>query len=210
MNYSLIFKDLRRKEKLTQLDFANKLNVSRSAIAQIESSNNNPSRDLILRFLEVFEVADDLRNEINESITGFKTVSKEGENTVDLSRNDKKSIYSQDNLFDTYRKLIKNKKIILCLCVLLKEHNKQKLIENERSRLNKIENSINLLNNYIFARKRYLENAFTVAVSDLNDSYNLIDEFTTVVLPHYSNRIRDFRDLFDPKEYNDDDVDNSF
>lgn len=210
MDYSLIFKDLRSKERLTQNDFANKLNVSRSAIAQIESSNNNPSRDLILRFLEVFELADDLRNEINESINGFKAVSIEGKNTVDLSRNDKKSIYSQDNLFDTYRKLIINKKIILCLCVLLKEQNPNKLTENHRIRLNKIENSINLLNNFIVARKRYLEKAFTVAVSDLNDSNNLIDEFTNVLLPHYSNRIRDFRDLFDDKEYNDDDVDSSF
>ena len=210
MNYSLIFKDLRRKEKLTQNDFANKLNVSRSAIAQIESDNNNPSRDLILRFLEVFEVADDLRNEINESITGFKAVSKEGENTIDLSRNDKKSIYSQDNLFDTYRKLIINKKIILCLCVLLKEHNKQKLIENERSRLNKIENSISLLTNYVHARKSYLDKAFTITVSDLDDSNILIQEFTDLVLPHYSNRIRDFKDLFYDKEYKDDDEDNSF
>jgi transcriptional regulator with XRE-family HTH domain len=210
MNYSLIFKDLRRKEKLTQNDFANKLNVSRSAIAQIESANNNPSRDLVLRILEVFEVADELRNEINESISGFKAVTKEVENAVDLSENNRKSIYSQHNLHETYFKLIRNKKIILCLCVLLKQNDPNKLTENHRIRLNKIETSISLLTNYVHARKSYLEKAFTVTVSDLDDSNILIQEFTDLVLPHYSNKIRDFKDLFYDKEYEDEDEDNSF
>ena len=210
MNYSLIFKDLRRKEKLTQNDFANKLNVSRSAIAQIESANNNPSRDLILRILEVFEVADDLRNEINESISGFKAVTEEVENAVDLSQNNRKSIYSKESRVETYDKLIKNKKIILCLCILIEEHDEIELTESIRKRLNKIETSISLLTNYVHARKSYLDKAFTETVSDLMDSYKLIDEITFLILPHYSNRIRDFKDLFHAKEYKDEDEDISF
>lgn len=95
MNYALIFKDLRRKEKLTQNDFANKLNVSRSAIAQIESANNNPSRDLILKVVEMFDLSEDLKREINEAVNGFKAVTNESENTVDLLLDNKKSIYSK-------------------------------------------------------------------------------------------------------------------
>ena len=133
MDYSLIFKDLRRKEKLTQNDFANKLNVSRSAIAQIESANNNPSRDLILKIVEMFDVPEDLKNEINESINVPKAVTKESKNAVDLLQNNRKSIYSQHNLHETYFELIKNKKIILCLCVLLMEHDPLKLNEVARS-----------------------------------------------------------------------------
>lgn len=206
MNYSLIFKDLRRKEKLTQNDFANKLNVSRSAIAQIESANNNPSRDLILRILEVFEVADDLRNEINESISGFKAVTEEVENAVDLSQNNRKSIYSKESRVETYDKLIINKKIILCLCILIEKHDEIELTESIRKRLNKIETSISLLTNYVHARKSYLDKAFTETVSDLMDSDKLIDEITYLILPHYSNRIRDFKDLFHTKEYKDEDI----
>lgn len=206
MNYSLIFKDLRRKEKLTQNDFANKLNVSRSAIAQIESANNNPSRDLILRILEVFDVADDLRNEINESISGFKAVTEEVENAVDLSQNNRKSIYSKESRVETYDKLIINKKIILCLCILIEKHDEIELTESIRKRLNKIETSISLLTNYVHARKSYLDKAFTETVSDLMDSDKLIDEITYLILPHYSNRIRDFKDLFHTKEYKDEDI----
>lgn len=206
MNYALIFKDLRRKEKLTQNDFANKLNVSRSAIAQIESANNNPSRDLILKVVEMFDLSEDLKREINEAVNGFKAVTNESENAVDLLLDNKKSIYSKENLMKTYGSLIKNKKIILCLCILATEHSEIELTESHRKRLQKIEMSISLLTNYIFARKSYLDKAHTATVSDLIDSYELINEITDLILPHYSNRIRDFRDLFDPKEYKDEDI----
>lgn len=208
MDYSLIFKDLRRKEKLTQNDFANKLNVSRSAIAQIESANNNPSRDLLLKIVEMFDVPEDLKNEINESINVPKAVNRDVENAVSLLRNDtKKNIYSQNDLSETYGKLIQNKKILLCLCILIKEHDEIELTKSQRNRLNKIETSISLLTNYVHARKSYLDKAFTETVSDLMDSYKLIDEITFLILPNYSNRIRDFKDLFHAKEYKDEDED---
>lgn len=67
---------MRRSENLTQGELANKLSISRSAIAQIESSNNNPSRNLILNLLEVFVIAADLRKELTDYVNGNKGISK--------------------------------------------------------------------------------------------------------------------------------------
>jgi transcriptional regulator with XRE-family HTH domain len=50
-NIANIFKSIRKELGLTQTEFALSLDVSRSAIAQIETSNNNPSNDLVKRLI---------------------------------------------------------------------------------------------------------------------------------------------------------------
>lgn len=50
-NVANIFKSIRKELGLTQTEFALSLNVSRSAIAQIETSNNNPSNELVKRLI---------------------------------------------------------------------------------------------------------------------------------------------------------------
>lgn len=54
---SIILKEIRRRHNLTQTEFAEKVNVSRSAIAQIESGKNNISLDLAKKISEVFSIS---------------------------------------------------------------------------------------------------------------------------------------------------------
>jgi transcriptional regulator with XRE-family HTH domain len=82
MDFSLIFKDLRRAKKLTQIDFAKKLAVSRSTIAQIETSINKPSRETILRILEIFDVPDNLRRQLEEYADGNISLHVEGKDFI--------------------------------------------------------------------------------------------------------------------------------
>jgi transcriptional regulator with XRE-family HTH domain len=203
MNFSLIFKDLRREKKITQLDFANKLSVSRSAIAQIESSNNNPSRDLVLKLLEVFDVSSNLRQELERYIKGDKGMSKEEVNYGDLSKNDKDIVYNKGDVWSSYAKLVENKKNILCLCIFLKEVHSYEFNEEEKSELRKVEFAIGYLDNYILGRVQVHDRLFKRVLADLQDSNDLIEYFSNKILPHYSTRIRDFEDLYIPKEYED-------
>lgn len=55
-----ILKEVRKKHKLTQEEFAQKLGVSRSAIAQIENGKNNISTDLAKKISEIFSVSLDV------------------------------------------------------------------------------------------------------------------------------------------------------
>lgn len=52
--FALKFKEIRKFEKLTQQQFADKLGVSRNSIAQIEMGKNTPTTDLLLKILEMF------------------------------------------------------------------------------------------------------------------------------------------------------------
>jgi transcriptional regulator with XRE-family HTH domain len=52
--FALKFKEIRKYENLTQQKFADKLEVSRNSIAQIEMGKNTPTTDLIIKILDVF------------------------------------------------------------------------------------------------------------------------------------------------------------
>ncbi len=52
-NLHLKFKEVRDNLKLSQIEFAKTLNISRSGIAQIESGKTNPSFDLIYKIVKV-------------------------------------------------------------------------------------------------------------------------------------------------------------
>ena len=67
---SIILKEIRKKNDLTQAGLADKLGVSRSAIAQIELGKNNLSLDLAKKISELFKVSlDDLINNNHMNIT---------------------------------------------------------------------------------------------------------------------------------------------
>lgn len=55
-----ILKEIRRKNGLTQTEFAEKLSVSRSAIAQIEIGKNQISTDLAKKISDIFNVSLDI------------------------------------------------------------------------------------------------------------------------------------------------------
>jgi len=56
---SLVLKEIRKKYSLSQADFAKKLDVSRSAIAQIELGKNNISMPLAKKISKLFKVSID-------------------------------------------------------------------------------------------------------------------------------------------------------
>jgi transcriptional regulator with XRE-family HTH domain len=134
MNFSEIFKKLRRIEKLTQMELADKLSLSRSAIAQIENGNNNPSTDVIIRMLKVFDLPDDLKKDLDEHVSGNRSISEEEKDDSYIPDGEENISYNKEQLWDTYVNLVKNKKNILCLCILLKE-NKYEFSVDERNKL---------------------------------------------------------------------------
>lgn len=203
MEFSLIFKSLRKSERLTQLEFADKLSVSRSAIAQIESDNNKPSKDLILKILEVFTVSNDLKREFERFIYGDKAASVKLD---DVAYNEN-IYYHEGDVWNSYLSLVKNKKIILCLCILLKEVNGIEINEDTQNKLYRIDKSISYSSNFAHGRIQFRERLFKKVISDLKTSTELIEDFTNMLLPEYSNRIRDFIDLFIPNKYEEDEED---
>jgi hypothetical protein len=66
------------------------------------------------------------------------------------------------------------------------------------------------LHQVVFGRIRFREHVFKNFIADLRTSYDLIEDFTNALLPYYSNNYRDFRDLFYPRDYKDDETDQSF
>jgi transcriptional regulator with XRE-family HTH domain len=194
MNFSEIFKKLRRIEKLTQMELADKLSLSRSAIAQIENGNNNPSTDVIIRMLKVFDLPDDLKKDLDEHVSGNRSISEEEKDDSYIPDGEENISYNKEQLWDTYVNLVKNKKNILCLCILLKE-NKYEFSVDERNKLLKIETAISYLGNLVFGRIRFREYIFKKVISDLRTSNELIEDFTNTLLPFYSNTITDFKDI---------------
>jgi transcriptional regulator with XRE-family HTH domain len=194
MNFSEIFKKLRGIEKLTQMELADKLSLSRSAIAQIENGNNNPSTDVIIRMLKVFDLPDDLKKDLDEHVSGNRSISEEEKDDSYIPDGEENISYNKEQLWDTYVNLVKNKKNILCLCILLKE-NKYEFSVDERNKLLKIETAISYLGNLVFGRIRFREYIFKKVISDLRTSNELIEDFTNTLLPFYSNTITDFKDI---------------
>jgi transcriptional regulator with XRE-family HTH domain len=95
MDFSLIFEDLRKQRKLTQIDFAKKLSISRSSVAQIESSNSKPSREVILRILEGFDISEDLKKKFEEYAGGNKSVLIENINSPKPALNERIPEYNE-------------------------------------------------------------------------------------------------------------------
>jgi len=210
MDFSLIFKDLRRSKKLTQIDFAKKLAISRSTIAQIESSHAKPSREVILRILESFDVSEDLRVKFEEYANGNKPAFIENANSPEPLINERIPEYNKEIAWETYIKLVANKKIIMCQCILLKETHNYEFTSDERNKLTNIETGISYLSQLVLGRLKFRDYVFKNFQSVLYMSDELIEEFSNALLFNYKNRIRDFKDLFYTTEYKDDEFDITF
>ncbi len=88
-------KDIRTSLKISQGDFANELNISRSGIAQIEAGKTNPSFELIHKVVKIYGVNpdfffDDLNLEkINNNDVQVKLPNNVQDNDkIGISRND--------------------------------------------------------------------------------------------------------------------------
>lgn len=198
IDFKLVFKTIRKNNNLTQIDFADKLSVSRSAIAQIESSNNNPSKELVLKLLEVFDVSDELRKDLEMFARSGKTVVRE-DITTELA-------YTKGDVWGNYVKLVENKKNILCLCIFLKEVYNYDFTVEEKNELTRVEFAIGYLDNFVLGRIQFREHVFKKVIADLKASSDLIEYFSNKILPNYSKSIRNFEDLYNPKTYTDDDL----
>lgn len=98
---SIILKEIRKRHNLTQAELAEKVGVSRSAIAQIESLKNSISLDLAKRISETFnisinnvleidgregtyEIYNDSANNIWNSFYGEMTVIEQGFDKIEI------------------------------------------------------------------------------------------------------------------------------
>lgn len=62
-----ILKELRKEKGLSQLELSNKLNVTQSTIARIESEKREPSNDLMIDIANFFNVSLDYLNGLTSS-----------------------------------------------------------------------------------------------------------------------------------------------
>lgn len=86
-NIANIFKSIRKELGLTQTEFALSLNVSRSAIAQIESSNNNPSNDLVKRLINTHkEIPQSLISKLKSELEFIPSIEKNENNSEPNSK----------------------------------------------------------------------------------------------------------------------------
>ena len=86
-NIANIFKSIRKELGLTQTEFALSLNVSRSAIAQIESSNNNPSNDLVKRLINTHkEIPQGLISKLKSELEFIPSIEKNENNSEPNSK----------------------------------------------------------------------------------------------------------------------------
>ena len=65
MDFGEQIKSIRQKEKLTQEQFAMKLNVSRQAVSNWENNNILPSIDMLIKIARFFSVSTDFLLELD-------------------------------------------------------------------------------------------------------------------------------------------------
>lgn len=205
MNFAILFKDIRRKENLTQSQFADKLKVSRSAIAQIESSKNNPSRDLTLNILDKFNLPHETKKVLeehagvkNNKVTHLKGVVFSYD---ELDDNKKKA-------YEMWNELGRNKDVLMSLCFALKEIYKITFTDEEIKKLNKV----NEVFSYLFKILIPYDSSIYVNIDVefliktngvLEDSKRYIREYNLKLSSLYNNKVRVFDDLIEYKNYED-------
>ncbi len=85
MNFATIFRRIRKELNFTQAEFAYRLSVSRSAIAQIETSKNKPSKNIIEDILTNFNISSSLKNELKNYVDLNEEVNVEVNNKNNIS-----------------------------------------------------------------------------------------------------------------------------
>lgn len=100
-NIANIFKSIRKELGLTQTEFALSLNVSRSAIAQIESSNNNPSNELVKRLINTHkEIPQSLISKLKSELEFIPNIEKnESYSEPNSKSNDTKELLNSAKQF---------------------------------------------------------------------------------------------------------------
>lgn len=205
MDFARLFKDIRRSENLTQSQFSEKLNISRSAIAQIESSKNNPSRDLTLNILDKFSLSNEIREKL-ESHAGIKEDKVVNLTGVLFNYNELDN--SKKKVYEMWIELGKNKDILMSLCFALKEIYSIKFSSEEIEKLKKIEEVIQYLFKILipYENSSYvnIDSEFLIKTNNvLQNSNQYIKEYTFKLSNLYSNKIRFFEDLNEYKNYKD-------
>lgn len=203
MNFSRLFKDIRRKENLTQIQFSEKLKVSRSAIAQIESSKNNPSRDLTLNILDKFDLPIEIKQQLKEhaGIEDDGSIKLKGVlfNRDELDTNKKEA-------HEMWVKIGQNKEVLLSLCFSLKEIYDIKPTDKELEELKKTEEVfqylLKILIPYESSKYVNIDDKFLIKTNNaLEKSYRLINYYNFKLSSLYSNKVRFFDDVIEYKDY---------
>lgn len=183
-NMSIVLKEIRRKYKLTQAEFAKKLDITRSAIAQIESGKNNISMPLAKKISMLFEVSiDDLINKDHAGV--MRDLYQEGDEEELYSLS--KSIYYQINDINLTIEQIEITKIAI------KQFGEDKNLnwDFELEQLNRIEKASgfkDVLSEYKTKTKDdSLDNQFLNKVYHLSNIYRdyALQELYKIVTTHY-------------------------
>lgn len=108
MNYSLIFKQIRDKNNLTQGEFADILSTSRSTISQIEINKQKPTLDIIAAIVRKFSIDANIffvKKDENQTLVL-------GEPTENYSKSDHKNVNNGQEII-YLKKIIEEKNKLL-------------------------------------------------------------------------------------------------
>ncbi|MGJ1422830.1 helix-turn-helix transcriptional regulator [Sphingobacterium spiritivorum] len=200
-----IVTEIRKSNSLTQQEFADKIGMSRSAVAQIENGINNASESTIRSVLAAFNKPEKLIEELKRLASidvdlivdvnvdpNLKLVTKKN-NEKDLSFNE------GDFLVESHSTLLENKSILLTLCYVLDRFGNYDFSKEEIKDLKRIEEAMLLIFDIIYQKKNLDIKTKTLIKSILTTSLNMIDNYRTEI-NYKIGQILDFEDLLEPTE----------
>jgi transcriptional regulator with XRE-family HTH domain len=206
MELSLIFKNIRRYKKWTQAEFANKIAVSRSSIAQIETNNNKPSRNMILNILETISLPEQLKNELKSHLSELEKIT-EKDNALNILGFEFSSLNtSEKESYNLLSQLWFYRNILLTISITLKNNHDYKFDEEEVKLFKRVENRINLLTPAVLlSRGIESETIYKISIT-LEDLKSQVKKYSHLINSKFENEIRTLDDLFESKNYDVEDI----
>lgn len=203
IDFSTIFKDIRRHNKYSQLEFANKIALSRSAIAQVETNKNKPSRSVILTILETIDLPENIKIELKKYVSLKEWVNVGVTNKTDNFRfNADELVGDRKEAYDLLVKLWTYQPILLALSLSLKNFISYEFNEEEVLLFEKIENRIKILTPIVILNRDLDPETFYRIEITLRDLKTQIKEYSNLINSKFNENTRQLTDINNPKNYN--------
>lgn len=192
-----IIKDIRKRNNLTQIAFAKKIGVSRSAIALIETGINNISQELFQKIKTNFTLTND-EIEIFENAgvnVGVKT------KTSNIINNNSTESYigitesESDFLIASYEELTNIEDYLQVICSTLFAHTHYEFAIQEAEQLNKLQEMRYLMLDLMFDKKKYTKEHFKLIKSSIALGKELLDGYITELKYTLGGSVSDYKNL---------------
>lgn len=192
-----IIKEIRRRNNLTQVEFAKKIGVSRSAVALIETGVNNISQELFQKIQNNFTLTTQ-ELEVLENVgvnMGFNVgVSNNTSNNNDNFYHDVLDKES-DFLIASYEELNNIEEYLQVICKTLFIHTSYEFTEEEVEKLNKLKEISGLVFDLMFDKVSYTKEHVKLIKSSIALSKELLEVYITELKYTMSGSVTNYEQL---------------